>query len=180
MKDTTTPLGMVSSDAVIESNLGEVVVAYRPAVSALPYPILKVMGKKQGNMRQSIEKKRESRRAEMNVTVMFHGRTACFGSFYSFGARDHAALSLSAALTGEVLMPAAAPSLPSSLKVAIPRSYSRHITRKRSLPHIEKFSAEVPEACSALAVFAAILNSCGAKAAANPTTKITEQRRCAA
>ena len=40
MKDTATPLGMVSIDAVIESNLNEVVVAYRSAGSVLPYPIL--------------------------------------------------------------------------------------------------------------------------------------------
>ena len=40
MKDTATPLGMVSFDAVIESNLSEVVVAYRSPGSALPYPVL--------------------------------------------------------------------------------------------------------------------------------------------
>ena len=40
MKDTATPLGMVSFDAVIETNLSEVVVAYRSPGSALPYPVL--------------------------------------------------------------------------------------------------------------------------------------------
>jgi len=131
-------------------------------------------------MQQSIENIMESRRAEMNVTAMFHGRTACFGSFYSFCARDHALPSLSAAVTGEALIPPAAPLLTLCLKVAIPIAHSRHRTRRRSLPHIEKFSAEVPEACSALVVFAAIPNRRGAKAAANPTTKMTEQHRCEA
>ena len=41
MKDTATPLGIVSFDAVIETNLSEVVVAYRSPGSALPYPVLK-------------------------------------------------------------------------------------------------------------------------------------------
>mgnify|MGYP003962483225 FL=1 len=40
MKDTATPLGIVSFDAVIETNLSEVVVAYRSPGLALPYPVL--------------------------------------------------------------------------------------------------------------------------------------------
>jgi hypothetical protein len=131
-------------------------------------------------MQQSIENIMESRRAEMNVTAMFHGRTACFGSFYSFCARDHALPSLSAAVTGEALIPPAAPLLTLCLKVAIPIAHSRHRTRRRSLPHIEKFSAEEPVALSALAVSAVNPNKHGLTAVATVTTIMTEQRRCRA
>ena len=40
MKDTTNPLDMVSLDAVVDSNLDAVVIAYRSPGSGLPYPTL--------------------------------------------------------------------------------------------------------------------------------------------
>ena len=40
MKDTTNPVGMVSLDAVVDSNLDAVVIAYKSPGSGLPYPTL--------------------------------------------------------------------------------------------------------------------------------------------
>jgi hypothetical protein len=127
-----------------------------------------VTTKEQEKMRQSIEKEQETKSTPNSVTVMFHGRTALFGAFDSFLARDHAAPSLSETLTGDVLMPVAAPSLSALLKVSAFEAHARRRTRRRSFQNTEKFSAEGPIARSALAVLA------------THTTIMTEQRRCAA
>jgi len=139
-----------------------------------------VTTEEQEKMRQSIEKKQETKAAPNSVTGMFHCSKGFFGASDSFLARVHAALSLSETLTGDVFVPAAAPSLLAHLKVPIPRAHPRRRTRRRTMPSINKFYAEGPIARSALAVLAANPNPRSQVAAATPITIMIEQRRCAA
>jgi hypothetical protein len=141
---------------------------------------LKVTGEEQEMMRQGIEKKQETKSTQNSVTVMFHDRKDFLGVSDSFRARGNAASSLSDALTVGFPVVSPVPSLPSNLKVSAFRAHSRHRTRRRTSPHIEKFSAEVLNTRSAWFVFGASPNSLSQTAAANPTITITEQRRCAA
>lgn len=134
----------------------------------------------QEKMRQSIEKEQENKSTPNSVTVMFHDRQALLGACDSFFARVGAARLLSDTLTGDLFIPATASPLPSHLKVSASRAHARHRTRRRSLPHIEKYYAEGPIAHSALAVLAVNPNSRSQIAAATIITTMTEQRRCAA
>ena len=127
-------------------------------------------------MRQSIEKQRETKSPEVAVTVMFRDRTLVFGGYETFRARETAAPSLSGelAVTCNHFFDA---SLPSGFESAPPE---RRRARSRSLSQTEKFSAEKPLACSALAGLAASLNTRSPQAVATETTTMTEQRCCAA
>jgi len=131
-------------------------------------------------MQQSIEKQQETKSTQNSVTVMFHDRKALLAVSESFRARVKAALSLSDALTVGVPVVFPVPSLPSNLKVSAFRAHSRHRTRRRTSPHIEKFSAEVSKARSAWFVFGASPNSRSQTVVATVITTMTEQRRCAA
>ena len=131
-------------------------------------------------MRQSIEKQQEAKPSEVAVTVMFHDRRRFLGVSESFRARGNAAPSLSDALVVGVVVFPPASSLPSYPKVNAPRAHLRHPTRRRTSPHIEKFSVEQSTAVSALAVLEANPNARSAQAEATVITTMTEQRRCAA
>ena len=141
---------------------------------------LKVTREEQGKMRQSIEKQQETKSTQNSVTVMFHDRNGFLAVSDSFRAGSNAARSLSDALAVGVPVVFPDPSLPSNLKVSAFKAHSRHRTRRRTSPHIEKFSAEVPNARSVCFVFGASPNSRSQNAAATTTTTMTEQRRCAA
>jgi hypothetical protein len=141
---------------------------------------LKVTREEQEKMRQSIEKKQETKSAQNSVTVMFHDRKVFLGVSGSFRARASAAPSLSDALAGDLFVSPAAPSLPLPLNERLPRQRLLRRTRRPTSPHIEKFSAEVPNARSAWFVFGASPNSRSQTAAATTITIMTEQRRCAA
>lgn len=130
-------------------------------------------------MRQSIEKKREMKSSESAVTVMFHDRRRGLGGVEAFRARENAAPSLSEflAVVSDAVSDA---SFQPGLLTLAHQTPSPDRTRSRSLPHTEKFSAEEPMACSALAVLAVDSNTRGAQVAATVITKLTEQRRCEA
>ncbi|MBR2574189.1 MAG: hypothetical protein IKE14_07655 [Loktanella sp.] len=130
-------------------------------------------------MHQSIEKEQETKSSPNSVTVMFHGSKVLFGAGNVFRARGNAAPSLSDILTGYLFIPAATVSLPASLKDSAPLRRLRVRIRRRSSQNTENSSAEVPDARSALAVFAANPNTRSLKAATTVITKMTEQRRCA-
>ena len=131
-------------------------------------------------MRQSIEKQQETMSSELAVTVMFHDGQLVFGGNESFLARENAAPSLSCALTGDLFVVPEAPSFSAHINVGISGALSRHRTRRRTSHYIEKFTAEVPMARSALVVSATIPNKRSTQAAATVITTMTEQRRCAA
>jgi hypothetical protein len=131
-------------------------------------------------MRQSIEKQQETKPTRNSVTVMFHDRNEFLGVIDSFHVRGGAAPALSDALTVDVPVVSPVPSLPSLLKVSAFRAYSRHRTRRRASPRIEKFSAEVLRMRSAWFVFRANPNSRSQAAVAIANTTMTEQHRCAA
>ena len=147
---------------------------FRPPVQ------LKVTVREQEKMRQSIEKQQETKSAPNSITAMFHDRNGFLSLSDSFRARGSAVSSLSGALTGDLFASPEVASLPSPLKVSASKAHSRHRTRRRTSPHIEKFSAEVPNARSAWLVFGANPNSRSQTAAAIAITTVTEQRRCAA
>jgi hypothetical protein len=140
---------------------------------------LKVTREEQEKMRQSIEKQQETKSTQNSVTVMFHDRTAFLGVIDSFRALKQMARSLSASLTDCFVLPAA-PSLSRPLNGALRADFARHQTRRRTSPHIEKFFAEMPTACSAWLVFRANPNTRGRSAAVFTITPMTEQRRCKA
>ena len=127
-------------------------------------------------MRQSIEKQQETKQSEVSVTVMFYGRRLSSGENVMFRARESAIASLSGKLA--VIRHRCFDALsPSGFVNASPE---RRRARSPSLSHTEKFSAEKPLACSALAGLAASPNTRGPQAVATVTTKMTEQRCCAA
>lgn len=111
------------------------------------------------------------------VTVMFHDRNGVLAVSESFRARECTAQSLSATLTGGSVVSAIS-SLSRTLNAWALREFSRHRTRSRTSPSINKFSAEKPIAFSALAVSAVNPNRRGKQAAKDETTTMTEQRRC--
>jgi hypothetical protein len=133
-----------------------------------------------GKMQQSIEKQQKTKPTQDSVTVMFHDRNGFLAVIDSCRARINTAPSLSDDLTVDCSAVSPDSSLPSRLKVSFGRSHPRYRAPRRTSLCIEKFSAEVPDACSARSVFGAILNNRGAKATANPFTEMTEQRCCAA
>ena len=141
---------------------------------------LKVTRKEQEKMQKVIEKQRETRSTSNAVTAMFYDRNVFLGVIYSFRARINTATSLSDDLTVGCSTVFQVSSLPWRLKGSFGRAYPRYRAPRRASLRIEKFSAEVLDACSARSVFGAILNKRGAKATANPFTKMTEQRCCAA
>lgn len=118
-----------------------------------------MMGEEQGKMQQSIGKKLETKSTQKSVTVMFYDRKAFLAVTDLFRGRENAAPSLSDAMTVGDPVVSPVPSLSRSLKVSDSRAHSRHRTRRRASPHIEKFSVGVPHARSALAVLAASPNS---------------------
>ena len=134
----------------------------------------------QEKMQQSIEKQQKTKSTQNSVTVMFHDRNGFLAVIDSFRAGSNAASSLSDDLMVGVPDVSPVPPLSSSVKVRPSRARSRHRTRRRTWPHIEKFSAEGPVALSALAVLAVNPNKRGTQADATVTTTMTEQRRCAA
>ena len=140
---------------------------------------LTVTVREQEKMRQSIENKRETKPSELAVTVMFHDREHILGGNQSFRARENAAPSLPDSLAVvSCFVSGASPQLgPLTFAQLYP---SRDRTRRRSLPHTEKFSAEEPIARSALAVLAACPNTRSTQAVATVITPMTEQRRCVA
>ena len=130
-------------------------------------------------MRQSIEKQRETKSPEVAVTVMLHDRKHVLGDNEPFRAPENAAPSLPDSLAVvSCFVSGASPQLgPLTFAQLYP---SRDRTRRRSLPHTEKLSAEKPMARSALVVLAANPNRRGPQAAATEITTMTEQRRCVA
>ena len=131
-------------------------------------------------MQQSIEKQQVTRLTQNSVTVMFHDGKAFVAVIDLFRGRDNAAPSLSGALTVDDPVVSPVLSLSPSLKVSTSRAHSRHRTRRRTSPHIEKLSAEVPNARSAWLVFGASPNSRSQTAVATVIITMTEQRRCRA
>lgn len=130
-------------------------------------------------MRQGIEKKREAKSPKAEVTVMFHDRMHVLSGGNSFFARGNAASSLPSALAVIPCGVSDASLQPKVLQLSY-QTPSPDRTRSRSMPSAEKFSAEEPMACSALAVLMANPNTLGAKAAENPIKKLIERRCCAA
>jgi len=141
---------------------------------------LKVTVREQEKMRQSIDKKREKRASEVNVTVMFHNRSFILGACDWFFARASGAVSLSASLTGVSACCFRPASFSASLAEVANRPEKRRSRTISSLSHSEKFSAEAPMARSALVVLAATPHKRSPQGAASATTIMTEQRRCAA
>jgi hypothetical protein len=131
-------------------------------------------------MRQSIERNRETKPFKAAVTAMFHGRRHVLGGNESFCVRESAARSLSGVLKVISVVVSGASLLSAYLKLRTKVDPSRHRTRRRSLLHTEKFSAEGLNALSVLAVLTAIPNTRSPQAAATVITTMTEQRRCAA
>ena len=131
-------------------------------------------------MRQSIEKKRETKSVQNSVTAMFHDRNGFLDVSGSFRARESAVSSPSDALAVGSPVVSSVLSLPSILKASGSGTHSRHRTRRRTSQQMEKFPAEEPMARSALTVLAVNPNKGGAQATANVITTMTEQRRCAA
>jgi len=123
-------------------------------------------------MRQSIEKKQETKPSEVSVTVMFHGKRHALGENESFRARESSIVSLSGELA-VIRVHFFDASSPSGFESAPPE---RRRARSRSLSQAEKISAEGPMACSALAVSAANPNTRSPQAGATPITTTTEQR----
>lgn len=130
-------------------------------------------------MRHRVESKREKRHSKCTFTVMLHGRVVVSGGFLSFWVSKSAVMSLSAQLaiwpdvTSYTLTQ-------SGLLSLLQQTPSPDQTRRRPLSQIEKFSAEEPVACSALAALAASPNTGISKSGATPTKTLMEQNCCAA
>lgn len=127
-------------------------------------------------MRQATEIKQETRQINSSVTVMLHGRRCVLAGYELFRARASAVASLSGelAVIHHRFFDASSPS------GFVNASPERHRARSPSLSRTEKFSAEKPLACSALASLAANPNKRSPQAVAIVITTMTEQRRCAA
>jgi hypothetical protein len=130
-------------------------------------------------MRQSIEKQQETMGGQKVVTVMFHDSRQIPAHAEPFRAREVVVPSLSAPLK-DFSVVAVSSSLSRNLNANDLHEFTHHRTRRRTSPHIEKFSAEEPMAFSALAVSAVNPNKRGTQAAIYQTTTMTEQRCCAA
>lgn len=122
-------------------------------------------------MRQGIEKEREYELTRAIVTVMFHGDTYAFGVHNSACAREETASWLAA---GNFRFNAL------SRSGWVSASPQRRRARIQSLSRTEKFPAEGLVSDSVLAVLVANPNTRSQKAFAILTTKMTEQRCCAA
>lgn len=131
-------------------------------------------------MRQSIEKNRETKPFKAAVTPMFHGRRRVLGGNESFCESESAARSLSGVLKVISFVVSGALLLSAYLKLRTKVDPTRHRTRRRSLLHTKKLSAEGPNALSVLAVLTASPNTRSPQAVATIITPMTEQRRCAA
>jgi len=129
-------------------------------------------------MRQSIEKKRETRPAELSVTVMLHDRKAFLAVSDSFRARADAAPPLSAGLTGGFGASACSASLSAPLTKRVESPGKRRRRLISSLSPFEKFSAEAPMASSACPIFGADQNASGTEVASTTINQNTEQRCC--
>lgn len=131
-------------------------------------------------MRQSIEKQRETRPFKAAVTVMFNGRRHVLSGNESFCESESAARSLSGVLKVISVVVSGALLLSAYLKLCTKVDPPRHRTRRRSLRHTKKFSAEGSNALSVLVVLTASPNTRSPQAVATVITPMTEQRRCAA
>lgn len=130
-------------------------------------------------MRQSIEKKRETKSPKTVVTVMFHdGRFSGDNESFCEGADASSSLSEWWAVSADAVSNAS--SQPFFVTLLPQINAAREGSRSMSLPRSEKFFAEGLVARSALAALAAIPNTCSTQAAATVITPMTEQRRCKA